>query len=560
MGYISLYRQYRPQTFSDIIEQQAIIKTLQNAIKFGRIAHAYIFSGPRGTGKTSLARIFSKTVNCKNLDANNPEPCNKCDNCNSITSGQNMDVFEIDAASNTSVDNVRELIEKVNFLPALGKFKIYIIDETHMLSNSAFNALLKTLEEPPEHVIFILATTEPHKIPVTIQSRCQRMDFSKISQKSIVSYLENLSKKENIDITQDALKLIAKYSGGHMRDALSILDQIISFSQEKIDIEDVVSNMGSVESDDIVKIIIYALEKDYKNFFQLTDDLFFKGVDPIIFTADLLECFKSLILLKLKLRDLVVLPDSNIRDLQKLEPKFNQEKITDIIKQLSKAMQELKYMEESKVYIESIILSIFSEDSVQNIITSTLQKVPEKQKIIVQQVNTNSTSKLEDIKKHLEKGQRLEKIEAPVNISTEEERTKKVEELIQDQNANVVLDLVNVKHHWSSFVSLVRKQKMTLYAFLCEGMPYKVENNLVYVGFKEQYSFHCKKLQASENKVIIRDIAKKLFNKKIDFDFSINNDNNPHLEDSNLEQSYMLEQVPQKIKDIAAKFEGEIVV
>ncbi|MCL5071714.1 MAG: DNA polymerase III subunit gamma/tau, partial [Actinobacteria bacterium] len=249
MGYISIYRKWRPQSFSEIVGQDDTVKTLKNAVKTSRLSHAYIFCGPRGTGKTSTARILAKAVNCKSheKDKNVIEPCNVCENCISITNGTNVDVIEIDAASNRKVEPTRELIERVNYLPNYLKKKVYIIDEVHMLTDAAFNTLLKTLEEPPEHVMFILATTEPDKVLPTILSRCQRFNFKPISSDSITGKLKMIASKENIDISEAALNLISKYSGGSQRDANVILEKLASLDEDKIKVEDVASLLGAVD-------------------------------------------------------------------------------------------------------------------------------------------------------------------------------------------------------------------------------------------------------------------------------------------------------------------------
>lgn len=239
MSYQALYRVWRPRTFKDVVGQSHITQTLQNAISNGKFSHAYLFSGPRGTGKTSAAKIFAQTINCEKMPTR--EPCNECAACRGILDGSISDVIEIDAASNTSVDDIRSIRDKVKYASSSVPYKVYIIDEVHMISVNAFNALLKTLEEPPGHVVFILATTEPHKIPLTIISRCQRFDFKSISNKVIMDRLKEIMDHEEIDIATEALEAVALTAEGGMRDALSILDQTISYSNGKIEIDDVLA-------------------------------------------------------------------------------------------------------------------------------------------------------------------------------------------------------------------------------------------------------------------------------------------------------------------------------
>ena len=252
MGYLALYRKYRPVDFNSVYGQEHVVTILKNAIMSGKISHAYLFCGPRGTGKTTVAKIIARLVNCENLIDGNP--CGKCYNC--INYMNSSDIVEIDAASNNGVDEIRELKDKINLVPSNAKYKIYIIDEVHMLTTQAFNALLKTLEEPPSHVIFVLATTEPHKIPLTISSRCQKFRFSKIEDSKIVNRLSEICKLEKIIIDEDALFEIARLSDGGMRDAINFLDQLIAYSSDNISIEDVYNVNGSVSYADLYDLLL----------------------------------------------------------------------------------------------------------------------------------------------------------------------------------------------------------------------------------------------------------------------------------------------------------------
>lgn len=338
--YQALYRKYRPIDFSDVVGQDIIVKTLLNSLKLGNINHAYLFTGPRGTGKTSIAKILAKSVNCENLV--DGVACNKCVNCTQNINKNHVDVIEIDAASNNGVDEIRELRNKVNLVPSLGKYKIYIIDEVHMLTTGAFNALLKTLEEPPKHAIFILATTEPQKIPLTILSRCQRFDFKKISNNYIFKRLKDICDKESIKITDDSIREIARLADGGMRDSLSILDQVSSFTQNEITVEDVHLINGTLTQEELSKFAIEILNKNVyevltkidnfdetgKNFTKILEELilFFKNVLIVEEAPQYLidsnydtEVYKNMsgILSKLELIDLIDTMNQNLSVIKK---------------------------------------------------------------------------------------------------------------------------------------------------------------------------------------------------------------------------------------------------
>lgn len=297
MPYLVLARKYRPQTFEDVIRQDHVTLTLKNAVSSDRMAHAVLFSGPRGTGKTTVARILAKAMNCEKGPS--PTPCNACKSCIDITSSGSVDVYEIDGASNNGVEQVRELRDNSKYMPAHGRYKIYIIDEVHMLSTAAFNALLKTLEEPPAHVLFIFATTEPHKIPLTILSRCRRHDFRRIPTEAIAKHLSTICQKENFDIDAQSLHLMAREAGGCMRDALSLLDQVMTCSRGGLSYDQVIDIMGVIDRKMVFDMTTGILSGDVPEILKILDEIYDRGQDMKKLYADLLEHFRNLMVVKL---------------------------------------------------------------------------------------------------------------------------------------------------------------------------------------------------------------------------------------------------------------------
>ncbi len=357
MSYQALYRKYRPKTFEEVIGQEHITTTLKNQILSGRVGHAYLFCGIRGTGKTSIAKIFAKAVNCtENTDGN---PCLDCDVCADIASNVNINVIEIDAASNNGVDNVREIREEVKYMPTKGKYKVYIIDEVHMLSMSAFNALLKTLEEPPAHVIFILATTEVQKIPATILSRCQRFDLKRIPVKTIANQLDEIMKKEGIDVEEKALSYIAATGDGSMRDSLSLLDQIVAFSQdEKITLKMVLEVLGTVDNQAFVSLIKYIYASETSNCIRLINDIYMNGKDIKQFVSQMVGFLRNLIIALSvhELDDILDMAAENIEDLKQLAQIVNYEKVLEYINEFSNLEAKIKYDSQPKITLEVAII------------------------------------------------------------------------------------------------------------------------------------------------------------------------------------------------------------
>jgi len=344
----ALYRKWRSRTFDEVIGQQHVTQTLLNALRLDRVAHAYLFSGPRGTGKTSTARLLAKAVNCLAADKAQ-RPCNQCAICTAVNQARLMDLIEIDAASNTGVDDIRDLRDKVGFRPAEAQVKFYIIDEVHMLSNSAFNALLKTLEEPPEHVIFVLATTEPEKIPATITSRCQRFDFKRIKLDDIVARLDYIITQEGFSAEPAALEFIARQGSGSMRDAISLLDQMVAYSDEKITLELVQTVLGAVASESVIALVDALIEQNAATGLDIINQVVGDGVDPRQFAREIVEYLRSVMLVKLgNGPEMLNLPDEVLSIIKKQAASVN---IAAIVRATSK-------FNEAQIDIKSGLLAV----------------------------------------------------------------------------------------------------------------------------------------------------------------------------------------------------------
>jgi len=365
MAYMALYRKWRPDNFANLVGQDHVSRTLANAIKSGRIGHAYLFTGPRGTGKTSTARILAKALNCEHGPTT--EPCNKCEACQRINSGSSMDVFEVDAASNRGIDEIRDLRETVKFAPVNGRYKVYIIDEVHMLSRDAFNALLKTLEEPPAHVVFIMATTEVYKVPATIQSRCQRYDFKRITIDDIFNRLKTVVADMDIEVEDDALRMIAVKADGGMRDALSILDQCIALSEQSLTIDRVQQLLGLVGKEWLDKLVGALQSKDAAAVLTMVDEIIRTGKDLQQVLGELGIHFRGLMIFKAAgLVDGVDYYSQTDESIKKQAAGFTQEQIIWIIRRIHEATNEVKWSPQPRIAVEAALLEICQRDNLMN--------------------------------------------------------------------------------------------------------------------------------------------------------------------------------------------------
>jgi DNA polymerase-3 subunit gamma/tau len=358
MSYLIYARKYRPMTFEEMIGQKAVVQTLQNAIKNDRVSQAYIFSGMRGVGKTTAARILAKALNCK--EGPTPTPCNKCEFCTAINEDRSVDVLEIDGASNRGIDEVRSLREGVKYKPIHSRYKVIIIDEVHMLTREAFNALLKTLEEPPPHTIFLFATTEFHKVPATIVSRCQHFEFKKIAQKELINHLLDITKRENITISPVGLNLISEAADGSLRDVLSLLDQAVAFSGENINDDDLKEILGTISQDLLCQFSGAILDEQSSEIFPLVERIIAHGYDLRFFYKELIQHFRNLLLVRSMNEPQDVLPvnEEDLNNLKTLAEKASSEELLRYLVALQDGEQELKFSSHPRIYLEALLIKL----------------------------------------------------------------------------------------------------------------------------------------------------------------------------------------------------------
>lgn len=501
----ALYRVYRPKTFEDVVGQEHIVKTLKNQIKNNNIGHAYLFSGTRGTGKTSTAKIFARAVNC--LNPINEEPCNECEICIDTLNDNIMDIVEIDAASNNSVDDIRELRESVKYTPSKAKYKVYIIDEVHMLSQGAFNALLKTLEEPPSYVIFILATTEPHKIPATILSRCQRFDFKRVSSKDIADRMSYICEKENIQAEDKALSLIARNSQGALRDALSILDQCMSFGNDKIEYNDVIELLGTVNIDELFQLSQSIIDEDTKKSLQILNEFIIWGKDIRNLINDLIDHFRNLMVCKVSkdLDEIISLPEESIERLKEQSKTININDLIRILNILSETQDSMKSSSNTRILAEVTMMKIAQpmfDESKEALIKriENLEKIIESGNIKVVTVQNESEINT-----------------SPQRVQVDEPQERKEDIVYEEVKSE---DVKLVESSWKKVIQKIKEdKKLSIAALLREVSSFNVKDNILYLIFNDNFSFARSRLNSKETidyiESIIREILNRSFNIQI---------------------------------------------
>jgi len=516
MSYQVLPQKYRPQDFEDVIGQESVTRTLKNSILNGRIANAYIFCGPRGIGKTSIARLLSKTLNCEQSPGKSP--CNKCDSCREITRGNNIDVLEIDGASNNSVDEVRALRENVKFSPSKGKYKIYIIDEVHMLSTGAFNALLKTLEEPPAHVKFIFATTEPHKVLPTIMSRCQRFDFKRIPPKMILDRILDISKKENINIDEKAAILIARSAEGSLRDGLVILDQMVSFSGKKIITDDVIELLGMVHKDKIFELSDAIIENDPMKVAGSLDEMMNSGKDPVFIANSLIGHYRDLMILKTvgEPTSDMAFSDDELTRMKTQSERLSLEELLYILQNLTHCLTLLKGAVFARAPLEVTLIKLTKRGSILSL-PEILERL---ESAAGNNANTTNNNKLES--PGLAGG----------SINEEPSSFKKKPEIKETPTVNVTAGDIDENGTngtefntspaaWKSILNYVRSKKMSVFTFLSSAKPIALSNKKVVIGFDNDHAFNKEVLETKGNVEVVEEAIEKVTGNSVKVEFTI---------------------------------------
>ncbi|NQX64019.1 DNA polymerase III subunit gamma/tau [Paenibacillus qinlingensis] len=515
MAHIALYRTWRSQTFRDVVGQRHITQTLQNSLRENRLTHAYLFNGPRGTGKTSTAKILAKAINC--LNGPSEEPCNQCSACERITEGAVMDVVEIDAASNRGVEEIRDIRDKVKYAPTEVRQKVYIIDEVHMLTTEAFNALLKTLEEPPAHVMFILATTEPHKIPATIISRCQRFDFRRVSMEDEVGRLQYVCDQERILIDKEALHYIARLSDGGMRDALSLLDQAASFATGEIQLADILSITGGIASDQFKRLVTYVKEQNLGAALELIDTFMQEGKSADKCIENLIHYFRDLLMVRMVPNSPVIAERVfDMAELKEIASHFTPSGMMSMIETLNHYQSEMKYSVQPQTLLEIAIMKI-SGGHRGGEVSSVEAGARQPQGDLFAQM-TQRMKQLEDqlallVKSGVsvasgESAKQAPAAKAPVASAPSKKSGLKLDPYLK---ASEGPETKTALMKWSQVLGDVKEKKITVHAWFVNGDLVAMLDDVVLVAFKND--MHRNTTEKPENKVIIEQVLSSVFGK-----------------------------------------------
>lgn len=542
MSYIVLARKWRPQKFDEIVGQDHITQMLKNSVQSGKLAHAYLFVGPRGVGKTSCARILAKSLNCKNAPTINP--CGKCSACIEIAEGRSLDVIEIDGASNRGIDDIRTLRENVKFAPILGKYKIYIIDEVHQITTDGFNALLKTLEEPPEHVKFIFATTQPTKILPTILSRCQRFEFNRITVLKIIAKLEEIAKAEKIAIKKEVLFDVAKISDGSLRDAESILDQLITFSNDEIKSSDVIEVMGLIEQEAYFEFVNAIKNKDTQFCIDFIAKLFTKGKNIAKFLSGLQWHLRNIMLAKImksNLEELLDLPKEVTERVIEQGKSLSLQEVINIFSAAINTGDMAKKTDSFRIPLEVMVIKLTQEDLEKkplvrgSIVSSGTKMVTEKMKLNNVGSIFSGPKKKQDPNKSTDSPV-IENAKKPEQENVKDQAQPSPKDAVGSAAVDTPLvDFGTMLGGWPQVIEAVSEQKMSVGTYLRDSRPIKLEDGVLTVGFSKSAVFYKEAVEQRHNQKIITDRIKELFNTMISLKFELleDLDNQSAIEETN---------------------------
>ena len=519
MAYTALYREWRPKTFNDVVGQEHITTTLKNQILNHRIAHAYLFCGTRGTGKTSTAKVFAKALNCLNLQ--DGEPCNECEMCRKINEGLAIDVTELDAASNNGVDKIRDIIDDVKYPPQEAKYKVYIMDEVHMLSAGAVNAFLKTLEEPPNNVIFILATTDPQKLPITILSRCQRFDFKRINNNEITARLRKIVDDQNVLADERSLNLIARVSDGAMRDSLSILDQAISMGNGNVDYNTVVSMLGLVTNEHLFNLTNAVIQRSVEKSIGIIEDVIYSGKDIYLFIKDLITHYRNLLMAKVtnNPEEVLDMSEENIALIKEQSARLRAEEIMRCIRILQEAENNAKLSKQARLYCELAVIKMckIEYDTSNEVMLTRLNKLEESLR--------NGSIKVATVSKEVAQMSASKPVNTMTSNKVVKEQYSNSENVSENPDSKITIN--DVKKSWKDIIERFKaRREMIISSLIMIGKPVECSNGVITVEFDSQNEFAKNRLSEAKNRDVINDVFFEIFREKVKVNFVVQSDYN----------------------------------